>query len=183
MDEELRTARLRLVRAGPGDAALLLGLDADPVAMRFINGGRPSTRLEVDDRLADPRRRLWLAYEGEVFVGIFSLRGSSMTDVELGYRLNRASWRMGLATEGAGQVVAFAFEQLGVDRVWGQTMTVNVASRRVMERLGMRYLRTFHAEWPDVIEGGEHGDVEYELRREDWTGPTVHRPAARRGER
>ena len=47
-------------------------------------------------------------------------------------------------------------------------MAVNTASRRVMEKAGMRLVRTFHQEWPDRIEGDEHGDVEYALDRADW---------------
>jgi SAM-dependent methyltransferase len=45
---------------------------------------------------------------------------------------------------------------------------VNERSRRVMERCGLRYVRTFHLAWDDPIEGTEHGEVEYELRRQDW---------------
>jgi RimJ/RimL family protein N-acetyltransferase len=41
-------------------------------------------------------------------------------------------------------------------------------SRRVMEKAGLRYLRTFHLEWDDPIPGTEQGEVEYELLREDW---------------
>ena len=48
-------------------------------------------------------------------------------------------------------------------------MTVNVASRRVMERCGLRFVRTFFTDWPGgPIEGSEEGDVEYELRAADW---------------
>jgi RimJ/RimL family protein N-acetyltransferase len=47
-------------------------------------------------------------------------------------------------------------------------MTVNAASRRVREKVGMRLVRAFFEEWPEVIEGGEHGDVEYELLKADW---------------
>jgi RimJ/RimL family protein N-acetyltransferase len=49
-------------------------------------------------------------------------------------------------------------------------MAVNTASRRVMEKAGLRYARTFHLEFDDPIDGTELGEVEYELRREDWTG-------------
>ena len=50
--------------------------------------------------------------------------------------------------------------------MWAQTMTVNDASRRVMERCGLRYVRTFFEEWSEgPIDGSEHGDVEYELLR------------------
>jgi RimJ/RimL family protein N-acetyltransferase len=47
-------------------------------------------------------------------------------------------------------------------------MAVNAASRRVMEKTGLRYVRTFHAEWPDRIDGDEHGDVEYAITRQEW---------------
>jgi RimJ/RimL family protein N-acetyltransferase len=47
-------------------------------------------------------------------------------------------------------------------------MVVNVASRRVMEKAGLRYVRTFHADWPVPIPGDEHGDVEYAIDRSEW---------------
>jgi RimJ/RimL family protein N-acetyltransferase len=50
----------------------------------------------------------------------------------------------------------------GHDRVAATTMAVNTASRRVMEKAGLRHVRTFFAEWPSYIEGAEHGDVVYE---------------------
>jgi RimJ/RimL family protein N-acetyltransferase len=46
-------------------------------------------------------------------------------------------------------------------------MAANTRSRRVMENAGLRYVRTFHANWDDPIPGTERGEVEYELRRED----------------
>jgi RimJ/RimL family protein N-acetyltransferase len=87
---------------------------------------------------------------------------------ELGYRLHAQAWGKGFATEGAQVLVRKAFTELGAQRVWATTITVNTASRRVMEKAGLRYVRTFFMEWPDVIEGGEHGDVEYALTRTEW---------------
>jgi RimJ/RimL family protein N-acetyltransferase len=81
---------------------------------------------------------------------------------ELGYRLRREWWGQGLATEGSLALIQLAFTELGARRVWAQTMTVNVASRRVMERCGLRFVRSFVGSY-DPIEGSEHGDVEYEL--------------------
>lgn len=53
-------------------------------------------------------------------------------------------------------------------RVVAQTMAVNRASRRVMEKAGLTLARTFYQAWPDYIEGAEHGDVEYALSEADW---------------
>ena len=47
-------------------------------------------------------------------------------------------------------------------------MVVNVASRRVMEKAGLRFVRTFHADWPVRIPGDEQGDVEYAIDRGEW---------------
>ena len=47
-------------------------------------------------------------------------------------------------------------------------MAVNTPSRRVMEKAGMRFVRTFHADWPVRIPGNEDGDVEYAIDRAQW---------------
>lgn len=58
-------------------------------------------------------------------------------------------------------------------RVFAETMAVHTASRRVMEKAGLRYLRTFHADWPDKIPGDELGDVEYALTLDEWRNATT----------
>lgn len=65
-------------------------------------------------------------------------------------------------------MVAVAFTSLGAHRVWAQTMVVNTASPRVMERCGLHLVRTFHLDWPEPIPGSEHGDVEFEILRSRW---------------
>jgi RimJ/RimL family protein N-acetyltransferase len=60
------------------------------------------------------------------------------------------------------------FGEHGVERVVAYTMAVHVASRRVLEKSGLRFVRQFHAAWPYPIPGDEEGDVEYALRREEW---------------
>lgn len=47
-------------------------------------------------------------------------------------------------------------------------MAVNSRSRRVMEKSGLLFLRTFTGDWPDAIPGSEHGEVEYDLTRTQW---------------
>ncbi|ROO61689.1 RimJ/RimL family protein N-acetyltransferase [Micromonospora sp. Llam0] len=102
--------------------------------------------------------------------GVVNGRGGrlAITEVELGYRLRRASWGRGYASEGARALLRMAFDHPTVDRVFAETMAVNVASRRVMEAAGLRLARCFHLQWDDPIEGVEHGEVEYEVRRVDW---------------
>ena len=89
-------------------------------------------------------------------------------EVEVGYRLVRSAWGKGYATEGSRALIERGFTSLGVRRVVASTMVVNIASRRVLEKAGMRLVRTFHQPWPYPIEGDEHGDVEYALLRSEW---------------
>ena len=55
-----------------------------------------------------------------------------------------------------------------VARVTSETMAVNTASRRVMEKAGLRFVRAFHADWPVRIPGDEEGDVEYAITGSQW---------------
>jgi RimJ/RimL family protein N-acetyltransferase len=65
-----------------------------------------------------------------------------------------------------------------VERVVATTMTVNRGSRRVMEKVGLRYVRTFHVDWPDPLDGAEFGEVEYALTRDEWRRtPSAAAPA------
>jgi RimJ/RimL family protein N-acetyltransferase len=171
--ETVGTERLILRPLRPEDVDELVALDADPEVMRLITGGRPSSREQVEARVNASLGCRWMAYErdGAAFVGWFGLAptdGDPRTR-QLGYRLRHEHWGRGLATEGSRALIDAAFAHLDVERVWAQTMAVNVASRRVMQHCGLRFVRTFHGDWPDAIDGAEHGDVEYELRRGDWT--------------
>ena len=182
MDVVLETERLVLRRFTRDDVDLLVELDSDPQVMWYISKGRPTARAEME-KIILPRfleyyelfdgYGTWATHEkstGE-FIGWLSLRprdGDPPDEPELGYRLRRAAWGKGYATEGARALVDLAFRELGARRVYAETMAVNVASRRVMEKAGLKYARTFHMEFEDPVPGTEYGEVEYELLREDW---------------
>ncbi|MFJ8626409.1 GNAT family N-acetyltransferase [Kitasatospora sp. NPDC093550] len=178
----LRTERLVLRPFTEADADHLYALDDDPEVTRFINGGKPADLDAIRTRIL-PRllhdhpctgTRGWWAAEEQAagtFLGWFELRPLSDHDpavVELGYRLNRAAWGKGYATEGSLALIDKAFTDLGAERVTANTMAVNTRSRRVMEKSGLTFLRNFSGDWPEAIPGSEHGEVEYELLKEDW---------------
>ncbi|MFD3376470.1 MULTISPECIES: GNAT family N-acetyltransferase [unclassified Streptomyces] len=178
----LETDRLVLRPFTAADVDRLLALDGDPDVMRFINGGRPVSREEIRAKTL-PRllhdhpglgtRGYWAAEEKAtgLFLGWFEFRPleeESPAVVELGYRLNKAAWGRGYATEGSRALIDKGFTDLGVERVTANTMTVNTGSRRVMEKAGLSFVRTFTQDWPDALAGSEHGEVEYELTRTEW---------------
>ena len=178
----LQTERLLLRRFTGSDVDNLVDLDGDPDVMRFINGGIPTSREEIEtDTLPAflwyyenyAGFGFWAAIEkstGE-FLGWFHFRpeeGASPDEPELGYRLRRSAWGKGYATEGSRALIDKGFTNLGVKRVVASAMAVNTASRRVMEKSGLRLVRSFHQDWPYVIEGSEEGDVEYALTKSEW---------------
>ena len=164
------TLRLRLVPVCEDHVPLLVELDSDPDVKRFVDGGKPSSIAEAERFVSSSIGHRWVAVSRSTdeFVGWFGLVPSSATERELGYRLRRSHWGMGFATEGSVALRDYAFEVLGVDRVWAQTMSVNIASRRVLEKAGLSFVRTFFADWPEQIEGSDQGDLEYELWRIAW---------------
>jgi RimJ/RimL family protein N-acetyltransferase len=195
VESVLVAERLALRRFTAADTGGLLALDGDPEVMRFL-GAPARTLREVRDgvlaRLLAYHARyrdfgFWAAEtrSDREFTGWFGLRPvtpstpAAMVDwpdsppgnisvAELGYRLRRSAWGRGYATEGARALVRRAFAELGVIQIVATTMTVNTASRRVLEKAGLRYARTVHMDWPDPLPGNQHGDVEYRLERHDW---------------
>ena len=178
----LETDRLILRQFTLDDIDNLVALDSDPDVMRFLTGGRPTPRevLEfdhlpwyIDNYQKFPGYGFWAAIEKSTgdFLGWFHFRphdDDPVDEPELGYRLVKSAWGKGYGTEGSRALIDKGFAEFGVRRVVASTMTVNTGSRRVMEKSGLRFVRTFFMEWPDVIPGGELGDVEYAITREEW---------------
>ncbi|NGM13376.1 GNAT family N-acetyltransferase [Verrucosispora sp. WMMA2044] len=193
----LRTDRLLLVPLADRHLDLEVELDSDPEVLRYLYG-RARTRDEVIGShanrmaLADKVDGLgyWMAFgtdggargstpppaedDGE-FVGLMMLppaHGPDQPDdptvSDLGYRLPRRHWGKGLASEASRELLRHAFDTVGQRRVIAQTMTVNTGSRRVMEAVGLRYIRTFFPSWDDPLPGTEQGEVEYAITREEW---------------
>lgn len=178
---DLDTARLRLRLVTPADRADLRALEADPDVMRHLNGGRPVPEdgdpagTFVCPRGGEPD--VWVAHERATgaFVGWFMLRAHDEDGPAaiLGYRLRRACWGRGLATEGVRALVEAGLGTLGYRRIRGETMAVNTASRRVMEKAGLRLAATYHVDWPDPLPGSELGEVVYEVQGGHGPGPTA----------
>jgi RimJ/RimL family protein N-acetyltransferase len=178
----LETERLILRRFTMADVDNLVALDADPDVMHFITGGIPTSRDEIENEVLPgfldyyeqfEGYGFWAAIEkatGE-FLGWFHFRPreeAAPGEAELGYRLRKPAWGKGYATEGSRALIRKGFTEFGVQRVVAETMVVNTASRRVMEKAGLTLARTFHRPWPYPIEGHELGDVEYALTKAEW---------------
>jgi RimJ/RimL family protein N-acetyltransferase len=179
----LATARIELVPLAEQHLEHEVELDADPEVMRYLGDGRPRGRAQVEEahrrRLAVgalvPGLGFWTGFVGGDFVGWWILEPPERADqgpregqAELGYRLLPRYWRRGLAGEGARELMRHGFEDLGLQRIFAETMAVNAASRATMTSLGMRHVRTFHLEVDEPIPGSEQGEVEYAITRDEW---------------
>jgi RimJ/RimL family protein N-acetyltransferase len=108
---------------------------------------------------AHPGGGFWAAAEKatDEFLGWFFLRPSTdykfaaeagwtrASDLELGYRLRRAAWGRGLATEVATALVALALADPAVTAVVAAALVANRGSTRVMEKAGLTRVREFAA--------------------------------------
>lgn len=144
----LLTLRLALHEITSYHANELYELDSDPRVMRYIGNGRASTREQIDDAMRRlprayalyPGLGTWRATRRDTgdFIGWFALKYVPGTaDVEVGYRLRHGMWGRGFATEVARELVRYGFDDLGLKRIIGVTHPDNVASQRVLEKIGL----------------------------------------------
>ena len=179
MEVTLETERVLLRRFTPEDADNLFALDSDPDVMRYLTGGVPRSYAETKEETL-PRHisyyekytdfGVWAAIEKATgaFIGWFHFRPDARNpdeDIELGYRLMRAAWGKGYATEVSRALLRRGFEELGVKRVTARAMKANRASWHVMEKLGMNFEMEYTEEKFPVA---DKTAVRYELSREDY---------------
>ena len=122
---------------------------ADPRVMRYISDGQPSTRDEAEAAIARVLRRydehpgqgVWhVSRRDDVrFIGWVSLKfAGDSPDVEVGYRFVHEAWGRGFATEAAAPMLERGFELVGLQRIIGVTHPGNLASQRVLMKIGMQ---------------------------------------------
>jgi RimJ/RimL family protein N-acetyltransferase len=178
----LQTERITLVPLADGHLEWEVELDSNPEVMRYLTG-RPTTREEVEishaRRMAAAQKvdglGFWAGLVDDEFVGWWILQPAHGPDqpddpavADLGFRLLPRHWRMGFASEGARELVRYGFDDIALDRIIAQTMTVNARSRAAIERIGLTYARTFPTSTTAPIEGVDEGEVEYEITHEQW---------------
>ena len=176
----LETDRLILRRWAARDLAPFAALNADPEVMRHFP--RTLDRAESDAlvaRLEDRRaeegigfvvaeRRADRAFLG--MVGLSRVRFEPLDGaVEVGWRLARAHWGQGYATEAARAWLDHGFAELGLAEIVAFTVPENLASRRVMRRLGLEHDPARDFAHPHLPEGHRlRAHLLHALSRERW---------------
>ena len=163
----IETARLVAEPIGPSHQADMLRLLTDPLVAATL--GEAPTPARVAAMIAAQSAQfdrygygfwVWREREtGEVVArgGIQHTHVGGRDEVEAGWAVASSRWGQGLATERGAASVREAFGTYGLDDLVAFTLPGNIASRRVMEKLGFTYERdVVHADLPHVL---------YRLRR------------------
>jgi RimJ/RimL family protein N-acetyltransferase len=161
----LETEQIILRNWQAADRRPFAQMNADPQVMGFM----PATlSASESDSLADRIEKHFQTHgfglyavelrASESFIGYIGLaiptfQAAFTPCVEVGWRLSAAHWGKGLATEGAQEVVRYAFGVLGLEEVVSFTVPANIRSRRVMEKLGMTHDPADDFEHPQLPEG------------------------------
>lgn len=186
----LETERLLLRRFTRDDVDNLFDLESDPEVMRFLTGGPGTPRDEIERDYIPAYLSYYERFEGYGFwaviekatgdfLGWLHLRpqpGDPLNQPELGYRLRKAAWGKGYATEGSRALIHKGFTELGVRRVVASTYQDNLGSRRVMEKSGMKLVRTYRLSPGEMLEMFgiadselfDGDDVEYAISKSEW---------------
>ncbi|MFT3662245.1 MAG: GNAT family N-acetyltransferase [Gordonia sp. (in: high G+C Gram-positive bacteria)] len=193
----LRTRRLVLRPVTLDDVERLVALDSDPEVMRFVSGGSATSATTVADWVI-PRMQaqqnehgtgMWLIHDRDAefhgWVQLRTPRHSRPGELELSYRLRRESWGCGFAVEASSTLITMMFAETEATRIFASTHSDNLASQRVMQRLGMRLAADTDAEELTDAEAADDAEtmVEYELLRDTWyanRGRAVHWAASQR---
>lgn len=175
----LRTERLQLRPFTEEDGDPLFALQSDAFAMRYWDSPPWTDRASIARFLAGCERMaeedegarvvIERASDGE-FLGwvTFNSWNPDFRSASLGYSLTQSAWGQGYATEAARAVLGWAFDAFDLNRVQAETDTRNVASARVLEKLGFQREGTLRE---DCIVNGDVSDSwVYGLLRREWAG-------------
>ena len=175
----LDSERLHLRPFAESDGADLFALQSNPHVLRYWDSPPWTDRSRVARFLAGCRQ---MADEGsgvrvvlerksdQAFVGwcTFNSWTPEFRSASLGYCLTEAAWGHGYATEAARVVLRWAFDTLDLNRVQAETDTRNVASARVLEKLG--FVREGTLREDCIVNGDVSDSWVYGLLRRDWSG-------------
>ncbi|NNF58281.1 MAG: GNAT family N-acetyltransferase [Rhodothermaceae bacterium] len=157
------TARLHLRPVEPRDAEALHRHWMQPEVRRYLWDGEIIPLLHVENLVEQSTGQfvreghgLWaMRLREDEVTGLIGCGGfwrfHEPPTLELVLSLDPAWWRQGLAQEAGCALIAYGFDHLSFDAVWGSTDAPNAASIRLMERLGMRFFHRAEADGLDTV--------------------------------
>jgi RimJ/RimL family protein N-acetyltransferase len=148
-EPQSRTDRLLLRRWRESDREPFAEMNADPIVMEhfpaLLTSGESDAFVDrIERHFEEHGYGLWAveALDTQSFIGYVGLWPATFEAhftpaVEVGWRLRRACWGHGYATEAARAALAYGFGVVRLDEIVSMTAVTNVRSQRVMQKLGM----------------------------------------------
>jgi RimJ/RimL family protein N-acetyltransferase len=145
----LRTPRLLVRGWTDEDRVPFAALNSDPRVMEHMPGVLTREQSDgvfarIQEHFSEHGFGLWALeivgvarFAGFVGLSVPRFAAAFTPCVEIGWRVAAAHWGRGYATEAARAVLALGFQELGLEEIVSFTVPGNLASRRVMEKLGM----------------------------------------------
>jgi len=146
----LETQRLLLREFTENDWPAVLAYQNDSLYLRYYHWTERTAvdvqafvQMFIENQHEHPRKYFQLAVvlksDGQL-IGNCGLRinDPALREADIGYELASRHWGNGYATEAAGEILRFGFTDLGMHRIWAETIAENTGSTRVLEKLGMR---------------------------------------------
>ena len=177
----LKTERLVLRSWRNSDRENFARLNADPVVMEHFPGvlsraESDSLAARIDAHFKDHGFGLWAVevpgkanFIGFVGLSVPGFDAPFMPAVEVGWRIDKAYWGRGFATEAAHAALADGFDRVGLAEIVSFTTPANIRSIRVMKRLGMTHNSADDFEHPRLPEHHPlRRHVLYRLNRAAW---------------
>lgn len=157
---KIETSRIWLRPLALADLDDLAEIYNDPEVMRYRACSQPASRKQTQERLESYLahweqhgfgRWATIYKASQRLIGHCGLEYlASLNSVEVNYLLDRDYWGQGLATESAIALLRYGFETLQFERLVALAKPENLASRRVMEKIGMQYaknIQLYGVEW------------------------------------
>ncbi len=157
----IETERLFLRELVPEDAEGMFALDSDTEVHHYI-GQQPVRTIEESRQVIEILRAQyaangigrWAVIEKTTgqFIGWSGLKldkvltNGYINYYDLGYRFMTKHWGKGYATEAAKAWVKYGFETMGLKEIFGRVNVDNIASQKVIENAGLKYVNTFDCE-------------------------------------
>jgi RimJ/RimL family protein N-acetyltransferase len=150
MEVIFETSRLLLRQFTLEDAPILLQLNSDPEVLKYLHEPLLQDEAHAETILCNiilPQyeRKLgrWAVHQKEdnAFIGWCGLKyRPELEEIDLGYRFMQTAWGKGFATEAAQETLAYGFKKLYLSLITGRAHIENLASIRVLEKIGMEYI-------------------------------------------
>jgi ribosomal-protein-alanine N-acetyltransferase len=145
----LETERLQLRPMKSEDAYHLFQLNSDPEVVKFTGDGVSLNVADAQRILSDivfpqyqkyKMGRFTVLLKDGTYLGWCGLKYFPETDeVDLGYRLLKRFWGQGFATEASFCSLKYGFEELNLKRILARAMPENLASIKVIQKVGMTF--------------------------------------------